>query len=251
MKKHIGTIVLVFMMTAAASAGEFSLSAGAGGIAGGFFTRYTLTAEGIVQGEPIRIDAGQEMNQFNYGFLAFFDATYGEFNVFYQRGINTYRQTADISALADKGDQSGKGWESVLGVSLVGKYPFYLNKQLTIFPLLGAEYQICLVQKRTQADGYVYKRDDGLREQDNDGKAFLLKDWNSMWINLGGGVDWTLTGNFFIRGELLYSLRLKTGYEKKNVELMKSQSGDPDPSLAGLTSGPSVRISAGYRFYTK
>jgi opacity protein-like surface antigen len=249
MKKHIGTIVLVFMMTAAASAGEFSLSAGAGGIAGGFFTRYTLTAEGIVQGGPIRIDAGQETNQFNYGFLAFFDATYGEFNVFYQRGINTYRDTADF--LASSGGLSGKGWESVLGVSLVGKYPFYLNKQFTIFPLLGAEYQICLVQKRAQPDGYVYDRTEGIRETDKDGNAFLLKDWNSMWINLGGGVDWTLTGNFFIRGELLYSLRLKTGYEKKNVELMKSLSGDPDPSLAGLTSGPSVRISAGYRFYTK
>jgi len=251
MKKQICIIFLLFTIKISVFASDFSLSAGAGGLLGGFFTRYTLTADGIIEDTRIIIDSAQEVNQFNYGFFAFFDATYGTISILYQKGTNTYRETADISVLTNSTDQRGKGWDSVLGFSLLGKYPFNLNRQISIFPLLGIEYQISLTQKRTQPDGWVYDRTDGLREQDKDGNAYLIEDWNSIWINIGGGMDFKLPGNFFIRGDLLYGFRLMTSYETKNLDMMKTMAGDPNPKLGGLTSGPSIRISAGYRFFRR
>jgi hypothetical protein len=38
-----------------------------------------------------------------------------------------------------------------------------------------------------------------------------------------------------------------TSYETKNLDLMKSQSGDPNPKLSGLTGGPALKIAAGWR----
>jgi hypothetical protein len=247
MKKRIGIIFLVFAVTATAFGADFSISAGAGGILGGVFTRYTLTADGKVDGAQIKVDATQEMNQFNYGFFAFFDATYGVLRVFYQNGVNNFTETTDIPPLPGTED-SGKGWESVLGFSLLGKYPFPLNERLIVFPLLGMEYQISLIQKRTQADGWVYNRNDGLREKDKDGNAYKLMDWNSWWVNIGGGVDYVFTDNLFARCELLYNFRLMTPYEVKNLDMMKALAGDPNPKLSGLTSGPSLKIAAGWRF---
>jgi opacity protein-like surface antigen len=250
MKKRICTIFLILTVAAAFGA-DFSLRAGAGGIFGGFFTRYTLSADGTVDGDRIKINAGQETNQLNYGFFAFFDATYGEFSVFYQNGVNTWEESYTIAGLDNSRlrPNSGEGWESVLGFSLLGKYPFNLNTQVTVFPLLGVEYQISLKQERTQSDGWVYDRADGLREKDKDNNAYLLHDWNSLWVNLGGGADFNLSGNFFLRGVLLYGIRTMTPYEIKNLDLMKAMAGDPKPKLTGLTSGPSVRISVGYRFF--
>ena len=251
MKKLIFTIFLFFTGLIAIFAGDFSLSAGVGGHIGGFFTRYTLSADGIVQDTRIKVDSTQEVNQLNYGFFAFFDATYGVFSVFYQNGSNTYKETANVSVLDNNVNQDGQGWDSALGFSFLGKYPFSLNERLTVFPLLGIDYQISLKQRRTQADGWVYDRTDGLREKDKDNNAYKLEDWNSFWINLGGGLDFMLTGNFFLRGELLYGFRLMTSYETKNLDMMKALANDPNPKLGGLTSGPSIRIGVGYKFFTK
>jgi len=248
MKRPIILFFAVFYGAAAAFGGEFSFSAGAGGLIGGFFTRYTLAApDGMKEGNPIKAEAVQDMDQLNYGFFAFFDATYGEFSVSYQNGANNFKETFTIPDVF-KTENTGQGWESVLGLSLLGKYPLYVAKQLTVFPLLGVEYQICLEQWRTKRTGKLYERANGKYEKDKDGKAYKLEDWNSLWVNLGGGVDLALFKNIFLRGELLYGFRLMTPYEVKNLELMKSETGDPNPKLSGLTSGPSLRISAGYRF---
>jgi hypothetical protein len=251
MKRRICTVFLVLAVTTVAFGADFHLSAGAGGIFGGYFTRYTLNADGMIEGNRLKVEAGQKQNQLDFGFFAFFDATYGEFNVFYQRGSNTYEESFVIEGLNPDAfkPSSGKGWESVLGLSLFGKYPFQPNERIRIFPLLGVEYQISLKQRRTQSsDGWVYDRTDGLRELDKDKNAYQLKDWNSLWIKLGGGLDFMLPKNFFVRGTVLYGFRTMTPYETKNLELMKSQTNDPKPKLRGVTSGPSVRISAGYQF---
>ena len=247
MKKRIGSVILMLAGATAVFSVDFSLSAGAGGFLGGFFTRYTLKADGMVDGNPVKINAEQEMDQFNYGFFAFFDATYGEFSFSFQNGANTFKEPVDIAEVGSA-DRNGKGWDTVLGLSLLGRYPFILGERLTVFPLLGLEYQICLEQLRTTSAGNVYDRTNGVHEKDKDGKAYRPEDWNSLWIDIGGGLDFALLSGFYIRGELLYGFRLMTPYEIKNLDMMKSMTGDPNPKLGGLTSGPSVRISAGYRF---
>jgi len=231
-------------------AADFTLNAGVGGLIGGLFTRYNLKADGVIDGNRIKVDAGQDMDQFNYGGLVFFDATYVEFSITIQNGINNWQQIMDIDGLESNTPAKGDGWESMLGFSLLGKYPFRMGERFTLFPLLGVEYQVALVQQRTQPDGYIYDRTDGLREQDKDGNAYKLSDWNSFFINIGCGADFALKGNFFVRGEILYSFRLMTSYETKNLEYMKAMTGDKDPKLTGLTSGPTLRLSAGYRFWS-
>jgi len=251
MKRQICTIILATAVAATVFGGDFSLSAGVGGILGGIFTRYTLNADGNRDGARVQVNATQEMDQFNNGYLIFLDATYAEFSFMYQNGENNYRESFDFLLGAGSGngsDSDGKGKETVLGFSLLGKYPFILNKRLTIFPLLGLDYYIALTQKRSLADGWMYDRSDG-RETDKDNQPYLLTDWNSLWVTLGGGMDFQVLGAFSVRAELLYAFRLMTSYETKNLERMKSETNDPSPTLGGLTSGPSLRLSAGYRFF--
>ena len=244
MKKHIGIIILA--LTAATAFGaDFSFSAGAGGILNGIFTRYTLSADGVKDGNRIKINAGQEMNQLNYGYFIFFDATYGVFGVFHQGGRNKWHEPVSFSD-TESSEMDGDGWESVLGLSLLGKYPFALAKKLIVFPMLGMDFEICLKQQRTDDIKRVYDRP--VRDTDKDGNPLLLSDWNSFMVKVGGGLDFMLFSNIFLRSEFLYSFRLMTSYERKNLDMIKSISGDSKPKLGGLTSGPSVRISAGYRF---
>ena len=246
MKRFTCTVLLVFA-TITVYGADFSLSAGTGGLLGGLFTRYSLTADGSIgKGEAI-----QETNQFNYGAFVFFDATYGIFTVSFQNGHNNYKQ--DIHDDTEKIGMSGKGWESMLGFSLLGKYPFKLNDRFTVFPLLGVEYQISLVQLRTDPDdsSRVYRRDDGIMEMDKDENAFKVTDWNSFFINVGGGVDYSLSKNFYLRGELLCGFRLKTPYEQKNLDMMIDLTGDSKPKLGGITVVPTFRLSVGYTFYNK
>jgi hypothetical protein len=247
MKKTLGLLFLVTALCGKLWAVDFSF--GAGGLIGGLFSRYNLQADGVSNGIPMKVDAGQDMNQFNYGGLVFFDAVYGEFGIAIQNGINNWRQILDVGGLESNTPAKGDGWESMIGFSLLGKYPFRLREKFAFFPLLGMEYQAALVQERTQPDGHIYDRTDGLREQDKDGNAYKLSDWNSIFVDIGCGADFPLGGNFFVRGEILCSFRLMTGYETKNLEYMKAMTGDNDPSLSGLTSGPALRLCAGYRFW--
>ena len=233
--------MLVILSSGSLWAKNFSISAGTGGFMSGLFTRYNLEANG-----SIKIDAGQNQNQFSYGALLFFDATYGELGISIQNGKNKWTQILDING--SSAPDTGDGWETMLSFSLLGKYPLRLGSRFAFFPLLGMEFQISLVQKRTISDGYVYERDDGLRERDKDGNAYKLTDWNSFFVELGCGADFEIMKRIYLRGEFLYVFRLMTSYERKNLELIKAYSGDKDPSMGGLTSGPVLRLSAGYRF---
>jgi len=113
--------------------------------------------------------------------------------------------------------------------------------------MAGAEYQFCLRQKRTDVDGQEYDRTDGFIERDKDGNSFGLSDWNALWLHIGGGMDIALAANSYLRCVLLYSIRTMTSYEFKNLDYLKSETGDPNPGKGGLASGPSLRISVGYK----
>jgi len=247
--KRLIVFLILFTIYGNLWARDFSLSTGAGGLMGGLFTRYTLKADGKKAGLPMKVDAGQDTTQLNYGGLVFFDATYAELCITIQNGINKWTQNLDIEGLEGSKPSTGDGWETMMGFAILGKYPFNLGSRLTVFPLLGMEYQISLRQLRTQPDGWVYDRSDGIRERDKDKNAFELSDWNSFFLDVGGGADFDITENIFIRGEFIYSFRLMTNYEKKNLEATKAMTGDNSPSMGGLTSGPSLRVCAGYRFF--
>ena len=237
MKKLFCTVATIAFWVAALPAADFSLSTGAGGIIGGSFTRYSLQANGSM---PVKAD--QIVDQVDYGVFAFLDATYATLGLSFQTGAYDFDQPVSVDFMSEK----GQGWEQVLGISLLGKWPFQVGNRLTVFPILGMDYLISLMQRRTDSFGKVYDRS----QKPENGQSFDLSDWNQFHVRLGGGMEYALTDTLFIRGDLLYGIRLMTGYEVKNLEYMKGLTGDNKPKLSGLSSGPSLRLAFGWRFFT-
>ncbi|MDR0451721.1 MAG: hypothetical protein LBH15_01600, partial [Treponema sp.] len=225
-----------------------SLSAGGGALAGYTFSRYVL--EGDSSGGAGSAKSVQSMDRFDYGGFVFLDATYAELAVSLFNGLGGYRETMDYNS-ESLSDDKGTGYETMLGISLLGKYPFVLNEKWSLFPLLGAEFLIALAERRQPDGGKVYDRTKGelAADMDKDGEPYPLSAWNSLLVKIGAGADYTLTRFLFLRGEFFYSLRLQTKYETGAVEMVKAMLDVPSPKLVGLTSGPSLRIALGYRFF--
>jgi len=239
-------------LTAFLPAADFTVSAGGGLFVGGLFTRYTLTADGKIEGEPVSVSAGQEMNQFNFGGFLFLDGTWAEFTVGIHSGSHNYKETM-VAASPSIDDlvtvSTGEGTEIMFNLGLLGKYPFTLNENFVIFPLLGLEYQIALKETRQPKGRRSYDRTDPLRgDTDVNGDTYKLAAWNSLFIIIGAGMDYKFTSSLFLRPELLYGFRLQTPYEIDALEKAKKGVNAPDPKLGGLTSGPALKIAAGYKF---
>jgi hypothetical protein len=225
---------------------DFSLSSGGGVFLGGLFSRYTLTAQGTSLGDAT---SRQEMNQFNYGAYLFFDATWVEAAVSIQGGTGNYRE--EMSAVSQGTvtpyrDEKGAGTEMMAGISLLGKYPFQVTRQFAVFPLAGIEYQIALLEYREPEERSEYDRTDGIREPNSEGGAYQLSAWNSLFIDIGAGVDFRVNPRMFLRAEFLYAFRLMTPFETDALEKVKKMLNAPDPKPAGLTSGPALRVGLGY-----
>lgn len=265
MKKSICFAILAIALSGTAGGIDFTMSAGAGGFIGGHFTRYALSADGkidaavdgVSQKVNVEVVSKQDIDQLNGGGFLFFDATWVEFNLGMLFGSYTYGQTMYATSggevqTGSKEPETGKGWETMLSLSLLGKYPFVLNERFTVFPLAGVDYQIALVQLR-QVDGFkVHDRTDGIHEMlDTNEKPYTLSAWNALFIVLGGGMDFHFYRPFFLRTELLYSIRLQTPWEIDNLKRLKESVSAPDPQLSGLSSGPTLKIAAGWRFYAK
>jgi opacity protein-like surface antigen len=254
MKKIVSIMFCTTLLAAGLYGQIFPLSAGAGGLIGYTFTRYTMTANGSL--DPVidgNIELNQTMDRFNYGGFLFFDATYGEFAVSIRGGQNAYGEIMDQrlegGSWATVTDDRGTGSEVMIGFSLLGKYPFRVNEKITWFPLIGVEYQMALLEQRTPDGDTPHDRTAGELDADldKDGNSYALKAWNTFTIDLGAGFDYQITGRIFLRNELLFSFRLKTPYETGALEMSKAKFRASDVSLVGLTGGPTLRTSVGYR----
>jgi len=241
MKKIIVLLIAILAPAAMLPAADLPLSIGGGGLLGYTFTRYTLKGGNI--------ESKQSMDRFNYGGGIFFDAKFWELSLMFQGGTSSY--TEDMSAGSNPLSKGkGKGYESSFGFSMMGKYPFKVGNKFTLFPLVGIEYQMAVIQRR-QPEGtdVVYNRTKGDLQADKnkDDEPYPLSAWNSFWIDVGGGVDYDIAKKLFLRGELIFGFRLKTGYENGALEVVKEKFDISDPKLAGLTGGPNLRLSLGYR----
>jgi opacity protein-like surface antigen len=187
---------------------EFKLSAGAGGL---FVSQFGGGAR----------NASSNEDKFPYaggGGFAFFDATFAElsFGFFAAGGKNKLINAQGITMM--EADFSYTG----LDISLLGKYPFTLTEQFTLFPLLGIDYRHFVSVK--------YK----------DTKLNNPGDWSALWFKFGAGADYAFTEHIFARLGVLYGIRLANKYEKDSV---KAFGGD---TLLG--HGLDVKLAVGYRF---
>jgi hypothetical protein len=259
MKKGVLFGLLAVCVAAGLLGDDFSINGGAGALFGYTFTRYGLEADMGSPGSEGKIKSDQSMDRLNYGGFLFFDATYGELMVTLQGGTNSYHETMETKSAGGSWNsipnQSGigTGTELALGFSLMGKYPFKLDDKFTLFPLLGAEYQVALIQYRQPEDDSVHDRTSGLLESDRDknGDPYPLSAWNSFWIDVGVGLDYTLGERFFLRGEFVFGFRLQTAYETGALEMLKEVFDAKDPEMTGLTGSPTLKFALGYKFWNR
>jgi opacity protein-like surface antigen len=251
MKKILFTLAIFTLASPLFTLPDFTLSAGGGGIFNAHwktgilkneYKEYGINAGGQPSPTPKTHDA---MTQGLFdtkdltlggGVYGFFDATYAELSAAFI--INRANQTLDSpDELVPPVNKEQSFTFYQLNFSLLLKYPFSLGERWSLFPLLGIDGQIGLGDfdpelkkgfQKTKSFGYDVPN--------------LGEFWNSLWVKLGAGLDYRLAGNLFIRGELLYGLKLNSAYETKMAGYWAEQ-------LGGIANGPNLRIGVGYRFF--
>jgi opacity protein-like surface antigen len=171
------------------------------------------------------VDSLIKNNAVGGGALIAFDATFIEASMsLYGEKVTTEYKYGSSSTTDD--DTTRTRW----GLSLLGKYPFTIAKNVSVFPALGIEWDILL--------GAKYKGD----EVNFNGK-YDKEDYNEFWFKLGGGIDFSLTNKIFVRGVFLYGFRPRTNVEEDTKDLYDVGS----TKVTTVQHGPGFKLAIGYR----
>jgi hypothetical protein len=181
--------------------------------AGGYFT------SDFGGGIQFSSSSKTEMPYAGGGAFAFFDATYAELSV---------------GMFAANGEFDEKRSAFGMDFGLLGKFPIQLSKSFSFFPLLGIEYH--LVLSALDKDEYQF--------QNKNKKAPF--DLSAFWFKAGAGLDFSFSEALYVRGELLYGLRLANKYEVDTVKAI-NKAGYDGTSLLG--HGLNIKLALGYRLY--
>lgn len=140
-------------------------------------------------------------------FSAYFDATYAVVSFGFQVNGSPHEKITTWDG-STKGTTEGSVDERAgfLSFSLLGRYPFTLGS-ISIFPLLGIEYDINLYLKA--ADGTDLKA--SLTDQER-------SDLNQFWFKTGVGADFFIYQGLYIRPELLMGFKLLTTTEREYLQ---------------------------------
>jgi hypothetical protein len=114
----------------------------------------------------------------------------------------------------------------------LGKYPFSINDKFTVFPLLGITFRAAL---DVEVNGYKVE-DLGSTESG---------DFSALWFKFGGGADYSFTDAIYLRGDLLYGVRLANNFENDLVDDYNYPGVDTKTLLG---HGLEIKIAVGYRF---
>jgi opacity protein-like surface antigen len=192
---------------------EFKLSAGAGG--------YFTSDFGGGWVAPVA-----DQFKFPYaggGGFVFFDATYAEVSLgFFAAGGDSHEYRGNDPVYKENMSYTG------LDIGLLGKYPFALTEQFTLFPLLGMTYRH-FISVKNELDG----------ELNNPGNR------SALWFKLGVGADYAFTEHIFAHLGVVYGIRLANKWEKNQVKI-KSLGGYSIDTRLG--HGLDVKLAVGYKF---
>ena len=214
--------------TLTGSAESFPISIGGGVRVGGSFTEGTReeTGKAGIGGlmRDYTITETNSKSEFDIGGFIFFDLKYAQINasMYNGSGKGRWSWTKDYNKIIPtENDNSINNFSALLfDIGILAKYPFYLNN-ITLFPAFGADYQLWLL--RTE-NGKTVPGD--------------LSANNSIWLKLGGGIDYHITRSLFLRGELLWGVKLPNKNERTD-------------SFKYFTHSPSAYIGVGYVFNGK
>ena len=206
-KKAILAIILASFVTAGAFAvPDFRWSVGGGGYfraASGSGSGYRDRSVSVPGGGWVWVNqpVSFDGSYFGGGIFLFLDATFVKLSV----GIGGSSGTLNLL------DERRSGFE--LDFGLLGKYPFIISNQLTAFPLFG-------INTRFVEMGSIFHG------------AFSLQ--------FGGGLDFFVTNNVFMRGQVLYGFS-PSSWNSWSVDNISSLSENSSHSFT-------MKLSLGYRF---
>jgi hypothetical protein len=162
------------------------------------------------------------------GGFVFLDATFVEFSLGFFGIGGTWEEKEYVTISNAKYDFSGAG----LDIGLLGKYPFVISEQLTLFPFLGISYRTIFSVK---LDG---------KKSDDPG------DLSALWFKFGGGLDYYFTEKIFLRAGILYGIRLSNEFEKDMVNIFKSLGSQNSLRVNAETllgHGIDIKLAIGFR----
>jgi hypothetical protein len=219
--------VLMALAVTGTYAADFQVGIGAGGDFGLVFTSFDTNIPEPAKSEAEKLLKNQDTNR--SGFWFFLDLTYFEIDL----GMKFYNLTmkqigADLKEI-----------QSYFNIGLMGKYPFSVNDSLSIFPLLGIDFQILTKVKDTQGgDSITIERSD-LSDYEIDETYF-----DRTVCNFGVGVDISITSGLFFRGVIIYGINFHTKQQKDEIDIIK----DAGYNVSILDHGPSMKLALGYKF---
>lgn len=204
---------------------QFKVSTGLGGAFNGELANWKI--DKAVPGGLQRYDTFQ----IGGGFYGFVDLTFVELHAGLDFGYLDYAkpegtEDADINFPANT---------IAFHSAAYLKYPVSFAKRLSVFPLIGAEYDLYFGAKR---------EDDGRNaEFDIDGGAVAnaMDSLSAFLFKIGLGGDVFFTENLFLRGEILYGIRLKNKMEKYALD--QRQEAD-----WLIPHGGSLKFTVGWQF---
>jgi opacity protein-like surface antigen len=220
--------VVCVSVTAFAEAPEFKLSAGGGALFGSSFSYWGVDDESL--GDLNRYDTTFTGG----GFYGFFDATYAKLNVELLYGKIGLDNPSALSP-----DDPASTYSLRFG--LYGKYPFAVHKMITIFPMVGAEYELALSAGKTEGKRTMHFRDITFPVSDDKQDAKATEALSTAWFKAGVGVDQHITDHLFMRLELLYGIRLNNKSEQYLLD------NRPDASFV-IGHGGDFKLALGYQF---
>jgi len=185
-------VVIVLLLVTLVVGGAFAQMKAGVGVKGGTQT-ITLTAGG---------KSGEDKYG-TFGANAFLDIGFLELNADFMMGAYLFGLMTNVNTT-----------DLVLGV--VGKFPIPIMDKITVFPFVGADYNINLSTKNG---------DNELKDSDLEGTGYSRADFMSrLSIIFGAGLDFNLSDSMFIRGEVGYGITLPNKVDNDMIDALKALS---------------------------
>ena len=147
-----------------------------------------------------------KFNNSEIGFDIFFDV-----EILYYALFETIIYTILDTERFDNNDPSKTLWLN-LSFSLFGQYPFYLNRNLRLSPLLGFSFTLRLFHK----DDYSFSWR---------GNEEIVQNNDQVWLKLGGIIEYHLTDHILFHSRMLYNIQIYRRWVAKNTDVNQSKHG--------------------------
>ena len=237
MKNVIALLIIFLCLVTGLSAMDMSL--------GGGFHFDMNTGSGLKYefGNENKYSLGYDVMSFG-GFL-FFDLSYAIIDINFAFGSigMVCKENGKRIDFVDNERQAGNMTQ--LGFSILGKYPMEMGS-ITFFPLLGINYNMVLTLKD--------KNGETQQEGDDNGELVDVNPstWNQFGILAGIGLDFPFNDNLFLRGQVLFQMRLPTSDRSEMADKWNKYAKDIGETGLKATAtagfGPRIQIGIGYKF---